>query len=59
MCMGSLKSPAIFKWPGEAIYIGLQVVELLLQRSKKICVPSDELMPLHGVASVHPVTLSN
>ena len=25
--------------------------------SAKICVPSDEAMPLHGVASVHPVTL--
>ena len=46
-----------FKWPGDAIYIGLQVVEPLLQRLAKICVPSDEPMPLHGVASVHPVTL--
>ena len=42
---------------GDAIYIGLQVVEPLLQRSAKICVPSDEPMPLHRVASVHPVTL--
>ena len=44
---------------GDAIYIGLQVVEPLLQRSAKICVPSDEPMPLAWVASVHPVTLSN
>ena len=42
---------------GDAIYIGLQVVEPLLQRSAKNCVPSDEPMPLPGVASVHPVTL--
>jgi len=55
--VGSPATPAIFKWPGDAIYIGLQVVEPLLQRSAKICVPSDEPMPLHGVASVHPVTL--
>ena len=39
------------------IYIGLQVVEPLLQRSAEISIPSDEPMPLHGVASVHPVTL--
>ena len=57
MCVGCPATPAIFKWPGDAIYIGLQVVEPLLQRSAKICVPSDEPMPLHGVASVHPVTL--
>ena len=57
MCVGYLATPAIFKWPGDAIYLGLQVVELLLQRSAKICVPSDEPMPLPGVASVHPVTL--
>ena len=42
---------------GDAIFIGLQVVEPLLQRSAEICVPSDEPMPLAGVASVHPVTL--
>ena len=41
---------------GDAIYIGLQVVEPLLQRSAKFCVPSDEPMPLVGVESVHPVT---
>ena len=42
---------------GDAIYIGLQVVEPLLQRSAKFCEPSDEPMPLPRVASVHPVTL--
>ena len=57
MCMRCLGTPAIFKWPGDAIYIGLQVVEPLLQRSEKIWVPLDEPMPLPGVASVHPVTL--
>ena len=41
---------------GDAIYIGLQVMESLLQRSAKFCVPSDEPMPLAGVASVHVVT---
>ena len=55
--MGSPATPAVFKWPGNAIYIGLQVVEALLQRSARICVPSDEPRPLPGVASVHPVTL--
>ena len=44
---------------GDAIYIGLQVVEPLLQRSAEICVPSDEPMLLPGMMSVHPVTLSN
>ena len=57
MCMRCLGTPASIKWPGDAIYIGLQVVEPLLQRVAKICVSSDEPMPLHGVASVHPVTL--
>ena len=38
-----------FQMAGDAIYIGLQVVEPLLQRSAKICEPSDEPMPLHGV----------
>ena len=57
MCMRCLGTPASIKWPGDAIYIGLQVMEPLLQRSAKICVPSDEPMPLHGVASVNPVTL--
>ena len=33
---------------GDVIYICLQVVEPLFQRSAKICVPSDEPMPLHG-----------
>jgi len=42
---------------GDAIYIGLQVVEPLLQRSVEICESSDEPMPQPGVASVHPVTL--
>ena len=55
--MGSPVTPASIKWPGDAIYIGLHVVEPLLQRSAKFCVPSDEPMPLHGVASVLPVTL--
>ena len=57
VCVGCPATPANFKWPGDAIYIGLQVVELLLQRAAKICVSSDEPMPLPGVASVHPVTL--
>ena len=57
VCVGCPATPAIFKWPEDAIYIGLQVVEPLLQRSAKFCVPSDEPMPLAGVASVHPVTL--
>ena len=57
MCMRCLGTPVSIKWPGDAIYIDLQVMELLLQRSAKICIPSDEPMPLHGVASVHPVTL--
>ena len=56
MCVGCPATPAIFKWPADAIYIGLQVVEPLLQRSAEICVSSDEPMPLFGVASVHPVT---
>ena len=55
--MGSPATPANFKWLGDAIYIGFQVVEPLLQRAAKICVSSDEPMPLTGVASVHPVTL--
>jgi len=37
VCMWLPWTPAIFKWPGDAIYIGLQVVEPLLQRSEKIC----------------------
>ena len=57
VCVGCPATPASFKWPGDAIYIGLQVVEPLLQRSAENCVPSDEPMPLSGVASVHPVTL--
>ena len=57
MCMRCLGTAASFKWPGDAIYIGLQVVEPLLQRSAEICVSSDEPMPLAGVASVHPITL--
>ena len=57
VCVGCPATPAIFKWPGDAIYICLQVVEPLLQQSAKIYVPSDEPMPLPGVASVHPVTL--
>ena len=44
---------------GDAIYIGFQVVEPLLQWSAEICVPSDEPMLLPGMASVHPATLSN
>ena len=56
---GSPATPARFKWTGDVTYIGLQVVELLLQRSAEICVASDEPMRLAGVASVHPVTLSN
>ena len=57
MCVGCPATPANFKWPEDAIYIGLKVMEPLLQQSAKICVPSDEPMPLLGVASVHPVTL--
>ena len=57
MCMRLVVTPANSKRPGDGIYIGLQVVEPLLQQSAKICVPSDEPMPLPGVASVHPVAL--
>ena len=56
VCVTSSNSNKL-QMAGDAIYIGLQVVEPLLQRSAKICVPSDEPMPLHGVASVHLVTL--
>ena len=53
----SLNSNKLQMAGGCHIYIGIQVVEPLLQRSAKIYVPSDEPMLLHGVASVHPVNL--
>ena len=53
----SLNSSNLQMAGGCHIYVGLQVVEPLLQRLAEICVPSDEPMPLPGVASVHPVTL--
>ena len=54
---GKSSNSSYLQMAGDAIYIGLQVMESLLQRSAKFCVPSDEPMPLAGVASVHPVTL--
>ena len=57
MCMGCPATPAIFKWPGDAIYIGLQVVQPLLQRLAESSITSDESIPQPGVESVHPVTL--
>ena len=53
----SLNSSNLQMARGCHIYIGLQVMEPLLQRSAEICVSSDEPMPLAGVATVHPVTL--
>ena len=32
MCMGFLWSPAIFKWPGEHIYIGHQLKRAITSR---------------------------
>ena len=34
-----------------------QLTEVAMNNQQKICVSSDEPMPLAGVASVHPVTL--
>ena len=36
-----------------------QLTEVAMNNQQKICVSSDEPMPLAWVASVHPVTLSN
>ena len=54
MCMRCLRSPAIFKWPGDGIYIGLQVKLAVESRYPTFyaCTGVSE-----GIAPVHPVTL--
>ena len=43
--------------PPSLVAVAHQVLLPLLQRLAENSKPSDEPMPLHGVASVHPVTL--
>ena len=45
---GKFSNSSNLQMAGDAIYIGLQVMEPLLQRSAKICVPSDDPTPLLG-----------
>ena len=55
MCMRLVATPAMFKWPGNDIYIDHQVDRAIGSRYPTFCVCTGVS---EGIAPVHPVTLT-